>query len=157
MPGELGLTIAVVRHRCHARKTKREKRNAGMTMPKVAGKSREGPNRSPRGKFPIYSSPLPNTWEPIKRMNGIVAVAAMLRAALGVHEIRARRPLLLFLPSSLSLALSLSSDFPYSFLPSPPSLSRSTPSFRLSPNALFTPLLALSESKLSAGWPAVLP
>lgn len=71
--------------------------------PKVAGKSREGPIRSPRGKFPIYSSPLPNTWEPIKRMNGIVAVAAMLRAALGVHEIRARRP------RPLSLFLSLAS------------------------------------------------
>lgn len=67
----------------------------------------------PGGKFPIYSSPLPNTWEPIKRMNGIVAVAAMLRAALGVHEIRARYPLwtMLFLSIAillLSLLLQLS-------------------------------------------------
>lgn len=55
-----------------------------MTSSKVVGKSREGGRGPfPRGKFPIYSSPLPNTWEPIKRMNGIVAVAAMLRAALG--------------------------------------------------------------------------
>lgn len=63
-----------------------------MTSSKVVGKCCGG-GPFPGGKFPIYSSPLPNTWEPIKRMNGIVAVAAMLRAALGVHEIRACYPL----------------------------------------------------------------
>lgn len=97
-------------------------------------------------------------------MNGIVAVAAMLRAALGVHEIRAHRSLSLS-PSPFSPHLSLSV-----FLSVPPSglslllsalqltLSRSVPPFRLSPNALFAPLTALRESKLlSAGWPAVLP
>lgn len=144
-----------------------------MTKPKVAGKSWGGPTRSPRGKFPIYSSSLPNTWEPIKRMNGIVAVAAMLRAALGVHEIRARRPLFHL---SLSLSPRLILHFLFLYLPLFGlslllsalllALSRSAPPFRLSPNALFTPSLSsppspfpvLRESKLlSAGWPAVLP
>lgn len=87
-----------------------------------ANRKSEGPTCSPRGKFPIYSSSLPNTWEPIKRMNGIVAVAAMLRAALGVHEIRACRPvflslslsLLIFHFLSLSVFFLLSSSFTFS-------------------------------------------
>lgn len=82
-----------------------------MTGPKVAGKSQEGRTRYPRGKFPIYSSLLPNAWEPIKRMNGIVAVAAMLRAALGVHEIRAHRPHFLFFSLSLLFLLSNTLSF----------------------------------------------
>jgi len=41
-------------------------------------------------------------------MNGIVAVAAMLRAALGVHEIRAHRSLSLSLSLPFSPHLSLS-------------------------------------------------
>lgn len=109
-------------------------------------------------------------------MNGIVAVAAMLRAALGVHEIRACRSL--SLPPSLTLSLFLLIFHFLSLYLSPSllifhflslglslflstlllTLSHSTPPFCLSPNALFTPSPALRESKLlSAGWPAVLP
>lgn len=104
-----------------ALRAKNETQRLEMTRPK--SKSRGGPTRSPRGKFPIYSSSLPNTWEPIKRMNGIVAVAAMLRAALGVHEIRAHRSLSLspsFLSSSFTFCLSLSPSFWTSPAPSCP-------------------------------------
>ena len=88
-----------------------------MTSSKVVSKSRWGGwgcGPFPGGKFPIYSSPFPNTWVPIKRTNGIVAVAAMLRAALGVHEIRAfyppramlvQSPFSFFLFNSFSLSL----------------------------------------------------
>lgn len=139
-------------------RAKDETQCSGMTRPK--GKSRGGPTRSPRGKFPIYSSSLPNTWEPIKRMNGIVAAAAMLRAALGVHEIRAHRSLSLspFSPHlSLSVFLSVPPFGLSLFLPALQlRLSRSIPPFRLSPNALFTPslpswLFANRNSSLQGG------
>jgi len=88
-------------------------------------------------------------------MNGIVAVAAMLRAALGVHEIRAHRSLTLspFSPHlSLSVFLSIP-PFGLSLLLPTLILSRLVPPFCLSPNALFTPsrLFANRNSSLQGG------
>lgn len=91
-------------------------------------------------------------------MNGIVAVAAMLRAALGVHEIRARRPVSLFLPPSLSLSFSrYLSPLGLSLLLPPHAVALGS-LFSLVPQCALYPLPHLVESKLrSAGWPAVLP
>lgn len=73
-------------------------------------------------------------------MNGIVAVAAMLRAALGVHEIRARRPrplsftLRVCLPFSLFLSPFLSSrTFPAPFCPSTLAIAFNLPLFPCPP------------------------
>ena len=75
-------------------------------------------------------------------MNGIVAVAAMLRAALGVHEIRAHRSLSLSLSLSLSSFLSSSFTFYLSLYPSfwtfPAPFYAPTHEFG-SPYMLFTP------------------